>query len=123
VVVVCNLAAENEAMSAALRPRLLEDLPLLVALCVADASRWLGWWLIKVLVLWGSVLCGLSASADCTVDLPRPHALRHDIALRREVERGLEQLDAYLSTTGLDEDVTRPTDKKSQRTRRAGSDG
>jgi hypothetical protein len=102
---------------------LRRGLPIHVALCVADAVRWLGWWLMKALVEWGAVLCSLRASADWTADLPRPRALRHDFWLRREIALGFAQIEAYLSATGCADDTSRPSEEKIHRTRLEGGNG
>ena len=104
------------------QPRTCARTPTFVALCVVDAMSWLGWWLARSLVLCGAVLSGLVADTECLADLPRPRPLRQGVSLRREVRRGLAEIDAYLSATSLP-DATRPSVEEARRTRRRDGDG
>jgi hypothetical protein len=72
--------------------------PAYLALCLADAVRWLGWWLMKALVGWGALVCGDPRLAEgWRADLRPPLTLRRELLLRREVARGIAQLEDHLS--------------------------
>lgn len=94
--------------------------PAYAAACVADATRWLVWWLMKLLVDGGAGMCGLRASADPPADLPRPRALRHAVQLRRDIHRGLAEIDAYLAATCPAADTASPTAEETHRSRSEG---
>jgi hypothetical protein len=69
-----------------------------VALTLVDVVRWLGWWVVKGLVGWGALLCADPRLGDDWVaDNHRPRSLAGELALRREVERGVAQIEEHLS--------------------------
>jgi hypothetical protein len=92
-----------------------------LALCVADAVRWLAWRLMTLLVEWGSVLYGLRDVTDWTAAVPRPRVLRDGHALRQEIQLGFVQIDAYLSAAVGTDDA--PGDPPGPETNRRGSEG
>ena len=72
--------------------------PAYLALCLADAVRWLGRWLIKALVGWGAIFCGdPRLAAGWRAQLRAPRTLRHELLVRREVARGIAQLEDHLA--------------------------
>jgi hypothetical protein len=72
--------------------------PAYLALSLADAVRWLGWCLMKALVGGGALVCGDPRLAEgWRADLRAPRTLRRELLLRREVARGIAQLEDHLS--------------------------
>jgi hypothetical protein len=83
--------------------------PAYLALCLADAVRWLGWWLMKALVGWGALVCGDPRLAEgWRADLRAPRSLRSELLLRREVSRGIAELEDHLSSSHSDRATQRP---------------
>ena len=95
-----------------------------VVLLVADGVRWCAWWLLRALSGWGALLCGdPRLSLEWTAVQPRPRSLRHEMLLRREVERGIAHLEAYLSAAAPAGGSTRSSgrERHRRRPRRGGS--
>jgi len=69
---------------------------------VLDAARadlrWLAWFVVRAFVTWGAAMCGdVRIGAAWETNTPRPGSPRHERMVRRDVRRGLVQIEAHLA--------------------------